>query len=66
MYTKSIIQNEQENYPMKNLIGKASLVTLKIDRQIVQLIITIIILSLLVLGAGAPTGGGDTLPGVGA
>jgi len=45
---------------MKNIIQKLSLSAGKIDRRHLQLLMALAILSLLVLGAGAPamTGGG--------
>jgi len=46
---------------MKNLIQKLSLSAGKIDKRHVQILMALVVLSLLVLGAGAPgmdSGGG--------
>lgn len=43
---------------MKNIIQKLSLTTSKIDRRHLQILTAILVLSMLVLGAGAPGVGG--------
>ena len=43
---------------MKNLVQKLSLSTGKIDKRHVQILMALVVLSLLVLGAGAPGVGG--------
>jgi hypothetical protein len=50
---------------MKGLIYRTTMLTGKIDRRHIQLILLIITLSLLVIGAGAPAGGGLGGPGCG-
>lgn len=50
---------------MKSTLQKITMTTVKADSRTVQLIVTIVILSLLVIGAGAPAGGGGGLPGLG-
>jgi len=45
---------------MKNLVQKLSLSAGKIDKRHVQILMALVVLSLLVLGAGAPGMGGGT------
>ena len=45
---------------MKKIIQKLSLSAGKIDRRHVQILLALVILSLLVLGAGAPGVGGGS------
>lgn len=46
---------------MKNKLFQISLSGAKINRQHVQIILTVIALALLVLGAGAPMDGGGAI-----
>ena len=48
---------------MKSKIQNLSLLAGKVDRRHVQLVLLILGLSLLVIGAGAPAGGGSGIPG---
>jgi hypothetical protein len=50
---------------MKNYLNSLNWTIVTLDRQKIQLILLVISLSLLVLSAGAPVGGGDTIPGGG-
>jgi hypothetical protein len=50
---------------MTNLKNTLILSAGRIDRRAVQLFLLILSLSLLVIGAGAPSGGGDGVPGGG-
>ena len=43
---------------MKNLVQKLSLSTAKIEKRHIQILISLVVLSLLALGAGAPGVGG--------
>ena len=45
---------------MKNLIQKLSLSASKIEKRHIQILMALVVLSLLVLGAGAPAMGGGS------
>ncbi len=47
---------------MKNLTAKLSMLASKVEPQHVKLIVILLSLGLLVLGIGAPSGGGGTVP----
>lgn len=50
---------------MKNYLNSLNWTIVTLDRHKIQLILLVISLSLLVLSAGAPVSGGDTIPGGG-
>lgn len=54
MYIKPI----QKDIPMKNKFASLVVTAQKIDRQHIQLVLTLVVLAMLVLGVGAPNDGG--------
>ncbi len=47
---------------MKDMTRKVTLLTSRVDPQHVKLVFILLSLGLLVLGIGAPSGGGGTVP----
>lgn len=57
-YSMENKNSQKEVISMKNTLALLTLSAHKIDRQHIQLLLTIIVLAMLVLGVGAPSDGG--------
>jgi TRAP-type mannitol/chloroaromatic compound transport system permease large subunit len=62
-YLKGIVsEKDRKDVPMKKQVALFTYHAQKINRQHIQLVLTLIALSMLVLGVGAPTEGGGVGP----